>query len=94
MAQCQGVVRPPSFDGMDLEPGALHADLNVAHAIELALRETAAVDELGAHCLLQALRFVGNAMVREQRARTQDTPVGRQVDRVQMREHSSHPNLL
>lgn len=91
-------VRPQSFDGMDLELCVLHADMDVASAIELAISEYVAVGELGAHGLLQALRVVGDAVVREQPARTQDAPdgrqVGRQVGQAQMIEQRSPQDFL
>jgi hypothetical protein len=74
-------VRPQSFDIVDFEVGPLHAELDVADAIEFAIREDVAIDEGCAHRLVPALLVMRDAVIQEQSAWTQNAPNGRQVSR-------------
>ena len=91
-------MRPQTFDIVDLEAGPLHPELDVADAVELAVREHVAIDELGRDGPVPALLVMGDAVVEEQPARTQHTLdcriVGRQIREADMLEHADAGHLV
>lgn len=65
VAQRQRVMRSQSFDVVNFEPGALHAELDVADAIELAIGKDVTVDEPGGRRLFPPFLIVRDAVVEE-----------------------------
>lgn len=63
--QGQRIVRPQPLQIMDFETGALHPELDVADAVQLAVGEHVAVDDFGGHRLFPALRVVRDGVIEE-----------------------------
>ena len=74
-------MRPQRLDVGNLEPRALHAALDIADGVELAIRKDITIDELGGTRFLPAFNVMGDAMVEEQAEGFEQAVNGGKVDR-------------
>lgn len=98
MPEGQRIVAAQGLDIFDLEPRALHAERDIADAIEFAIGKHITIDERCLDRPIPAFFVVGDAVIEEQAARAQHPlharEVGRQIGQAHMLDHADACHLV